>query len=253
VAAVQPWRPDRNSPHAQNVDLVLSNAVHVREHVAVALRSERRAVVLGGDCTTGLGTLAGAVAVFERPSWLYFDRHADLNTTANVRDGALDWTGLAHALALPDTIPQLTELVGAVPMIVPERILLFSHDLAEATGWEREQIRILKLERISSNAVEADPSAAAAAALRALAHRPIVVHFDVDAINFTDAPLSEHTGRGAGITLDAAMTALKHLMIDPRVCALTITELNPDHAAADPQALRTFVAGLVDALTASGE
>ena len=32
---------------------------------------------------------------------LYLDRHYDLNTPESTTDGALDWMGLAHALALP--------------------------------------------------------------------------------------------------------------------------------------------------------
>jgi arginase len=32
---------------------------------------------------------------------LYADRHYDINTPETTTDGALDWMGLAHALALP--------------------------------------------------------------------------------------------------------------------------------------------------------
>lgn len=77
---------------------------------------------------------------------------------------------------------------------------------------------------------------------------PIVVHFDVDAITFTDAPLSEHTGRRSGIPLNAALQALRELLADERVCALTVTELNPHHAGADAASLSTFIAGLVSAV-----
>lgn len=251
--APQRWRPDRASPNAQNAELVVASAADVRDRVAGALQSSRRALVLGGDCTVGLGTLAGATAIAdEPPSWLYFDLHADLNTTTSVRDGALDWTGMAHAFALPDTVPALTQLTARVPMISPERVVLFSHDLAHATPWEAREIRRLRVQRISAAEVEAHPVAAAEAALGRLDEsRPVVIHFDVDAVNFTHAPLSENTGRDSGITLDAAMTALQRLAADGRVSALTVTELNPDHAAADPDVLPTFVAKLAAAIAAA--
>jgi len=250
---LQPWRPDRASPRAQNVDLVLANATGVRDRVANALRAGRRVLVLGGDCTTGLGTLAGAaVASHTEPSWLYFDLHADLNTTMSVPDGALDWTGMAHALGLADTIASLCAIGGVVPLIAPQRVILFSHDLGEATVWERQQIELLSLRRISHEEVHSDPTGMAVSALGQLkAQRPIVLHFDIDAINFTDAPLSEHTGRGSGIPLKAALTALRELMADDRVCAVTVTELNPQHAAADPAMLSIFVSGLVSAMAAT--
>ena len=250
---LQPWTPDRAAPRAQNADLVLANARGVRDGTAEALRAGRRVLVLGGDCTTGLGTLAGAVAAGHgQPSWLYFDAHADLNTTTSVPDGALDWTGMAHALGLADTVEALRQIGGAVPLTAPHRVLLFSHDLSAATAWEREQIERLALRRTPSEAVGDDPVGAAAAALEQLdGQAPIVVHLDVDAINFTDAPLSENTGRTIGSPLAAALQALRTVMADARVCALTVAELNPHHAAADPAALATFVAGVVAAMAAA--
>ena len=79
----------------------------------------------------------------------------------------------------------------------------------------------------------------------------IVLHFDVDVINFTDAPLSENHGRETGLLLETALAALTSLLADPRVRALTVTELNPHHAAADPATLPTFPSGLVNALAHS--
>ena len=79
--------------------------------------------------------------------------------------------------------------------------------------------------------------------------RPVVLHFDVDVVNFIDAPLSENDGRETGLPLQSALAALTTLLADARVRALTVTELNPHHAAADPKALPRFVSGLVKALS----
>jgi arginase len=74
------------------------------------------------------------------------------------------------------------------------------------------------------------------------------VHFDVDVIDFTDAPLSENTGRNQGLPFAAAFAALGVLLRSDRVAALTITELNPDHGAADGATVARFVAALVESL-----
>ena len=74
------------------------------------------------------------------------------------------------------------------------------------------------------------------------------MHFDVDCIDFTDAPLSENTGRNIGLAQDAAFAALAAVLLDSRVSALTITELNPDHGADDGSTLAAFVDRLVAAL-----
>ena len=97
----------------------------------------------------------------------------------------------------------------------------------------------------------ADPAGSAAEAVRRLTARTgrYLVHFDVDAIDFGDAPLSENTDRNVGLTLSAALAALSELLQSPSLAALTVTELNPMHAAAVPGLLERFARGLTAALT----
>ena len=247
---VVPWRPDRRSPRAQNVDLVATHAAGVRDRVAQALDDSARVFVLGGDCTTGVGTIAGVVAHAQSPvGVVYFDLHADLNTTASVPDGALDWTGMAHALGLPDTAEELRR-IGPSPLLEPRQLVLFAHGAEQATDWEKTQIDRLNISRVPVETVRADPAGAAAGALDLFdPGTRLVVHFDVDVVDFNDAPLSENVGRGIGLSLATALTALASLLRDPRVVAVTITELNPAHARADPEALRALIEGLASAFS----
>ena len=78
----------------------------------------------------------------------------------------------------------------------------------------------------------------------------LLVHFDVDVIDFNDAQLSEDAVRGDGLTLDAAMRALGVLCGSERLSALTVTELNPLHGDEQGEQVRRFVDRLADALTA---
>ena len=57
----------------------------------------------------------------------------------------------------------------------------------------------------------------------------LLVHFDVDVIDFTDVPLSENWGRNEGLTDESALRALPPLLESPAFAGLTITELNPYH------------------------
>jgi len=86
----------------------------------------------------------------------------------------------------------------------------------------------------------------------ALAHFPdaattILVHFDVDVIDFTDAPLSENTGRNIGLEIHTASEALGTLLGDGRVAALTIAELNPGHGEEDGSTVEDFCSRLAGA------
>lgn len=89
---VVPWRPDRARPRAQNLEAVLDVVRTTATRVADALRDgDRRVLVLGGDCTVGIGTIAGVRATRDGIAVAYFDLHSDLNTPASATDGALDW------------------------------------------------------------------------------------------------------------------------------------------------------------------
>jgi arginase len=205
--------------------------------------------VLGGDYTVGVGTVAGVVDVADSVGLVYFDLHADLNTPESVIDGALDWMGVAHMLAIDGTEAALTRIGPRTPLLAASDVVLFGHDAARATSWEAAQIERAGLARIPIEAVRADPVGAARQGLDVLASaRRVVVHLDVDVIDFTDAPLSENTGRNMGLPLADAMAALGALASSDRLAALTITELNPAHASAEEGLLERFAALVAGAL-----
>jgi arginase len=76
----------------------------------------------------------------------------------------------------------------------------------------------------------------------------LLLHFDVDTVDFTDAPLSENTGRNEGLPLDIALRALAVLASAEHLSALTVTELNPLHGDEDGRSLERFVDGLAGCL-----
>ena len=92
------WRVDHDEPRAMNADAVVDGVRAVAAKVQDALRAGDLPLVLGGDCTVGVGTVAGAVAAGAEPRLVYLDLHPDLNTPGSVPDGALDWMGVAHML-----------------------------------------------------------------------------------------------------------------------------------------------------------
>ena len=246
-----PWRPDRANPRAQNLGAVVEQVRTTAIRVAVGLaESGRIALVLGGDCTIGIGTVAGARSTLGDVGLLYFDLHSDLNTPASAGDGALDWMGLAHMLAIPGCEPSLAGAAGRVPIIDPAQVVLFGHGRAQATGWERNQIKRLDLARFAVEDVAADPEAVAADALGLLANRAdrYVIHLDVDVVDFTDAPLSEHTSRNTGLPLGTMFRALKVLAAGDGLAAITVTEVTPKNAAAEDGLLERFAESLVAAI-----
>jgi arginase len=245
------WRTDREMPSAANLEAVIETAAAVQAGVAKAAAGDFT-LVLGGDCTVGIGTVAGQLQVAERLGLVYFDLHADLNVPASTDDGALDWMGVAHMLDVTGAIPKLAGLGPRRPMLAAEQIVFFGLEQARLTDFERRAIRERSPAVIGVAEVVADPAGSAERARSALEGNcdRIAVHFDVDVIDFLDAPLSENVDRDGGLRLDEAMTALRGLLDSPRAAALTVTEVNPDHGDPDGADMEALAEGLATALAA---
>ena len=226
------WRPDRDNRRAQNLGKVVEIVRDTADRVAEAAGAGEVTLVLGGDCTVGIGSVAGHVAAGERVGLVYFDTHADLNVPASVLPGTLDWMGMAHMLGEEGAADELVAVGPKRPLLNPDQVVLLAWGPEQAEPHEREAIERLGLEAIPVDRVVADPAGAAADARSFLEDRVdrVVVHFDVDVIDFTDTPLSENTGRNEGLPYAVAIEALAVLLASPRLAGLTITELNPAHA-----------------------
>ena len=249
----QAWGPDRDHPLAQNADQATTSVQQLADRLHPLLARGDIALVLGGNCTIALGVVAalrrlGAGA----PGLLYVDRHYDLNTPQSTTDGALDWMGLAHALALPGCLDTLTDAFGRRPLLEADQVAWLGVEPRVATQWEREQADRLGLHVTTSQALAADPHAAALVALGHLPPGPLALHLDVDVMDFVDAPLAENTDcRNTGPTLHQAAEALTTAARDPRMRALSIGELNPTRCAGDPDALPRFISSIARILAAA--
>jgi arginase len=246
------WRPDPARPDAQNAPTVVEIVTDTARRVRQARHEEEITLVLGGDCTVGIGTVAGHGADDRSVGLVYFDAHADLNVPASVREGTLDWMGMAHMLAIDGTVPELVGAGPHTPLLTPEQVVVLGWGPDSATDFEREVIERTALRTIPVQTVRTDPQAAALEARTSLEARydRLLVHFDVDVIDFTDVPLSENCGRNQGLAYEQAMSALAVLLASPKLAGVTVTELNPDHAEASAGALPRFAQDLARCLAA---
>jgi arginase len=245
------WQPDPDSPRAMNAGAVLTVVREVAGQVATALSEGRDVLILGGDCTVEIGTVAGALKRSTSTGLVYVDLDTDLNTPQSTQDGALDWMVVSHLLGIEGTLPELARVGSRAPLLQPHQVLLFAGDNSEP--FERELIDKLAIRRVGLAEVVADPAAAAWHAIDDWARQfeQLLVHVDVDVLDFVDTPLAENTRRFYGLTLDQLLDALGPLLAAPNRVALTVCELNPDHGAADGSTLRRFAEALARVLAPS--
>jgi arginase len=242
------WRVDRMNPRAMNAGIAARVAKATAGRVATALAEERAVLVLGGDCTVELGTVAGALAGTENVGLIYIDLDTDLNTPESTDDGALDWMGVAHMLGVPNTIPALAEVGSRLPLLEPRQILFFANN--NSKSFERQIIADLGLAEVMLEAVAADPAGAAQNVKNdwAQGFERLLIHLDVDVLDYLDMPLAENTRRNIGLRFEQLIEALNVFLSAPNWIGLTISEVNPDHGESDGSTLRTFVDALADAM-----
>lgn len=247
------WLPDRVRPFAQNLGDEVDAMAELSAAAAGLLADGERLLVLGGSCTVAVGMCAAMALASERPRIIYGDRHLDLNTPRSTTEGSLSWMGMAHALAFADAAPELADATGHAPLLRPSDLVYLGVDATrEATDWEREQAAELGLVLVDQAALCDDPRGAARRARGALPPGPFVVHLDVDVLDFLDAPLAENVnGRNSGPTIVILEQALVELLRDPDCRGMSIGQLDPAHARADPSALPRLVSALVAALTST--
>lgn len=245
------WRPDRANVRAMNADVVARVAQATAERVAPALAADDAVLVLGGDCTVELGTVAGALRSRQSLGLVYIDLDTDLNTPASTEDGALDWMGVAHLLGVEGAMPALARLGPRVPMLRPEQVLFFANGYSQP--FERKLMEDLALAEVPLPQVAADPAGAAETVATGWARQfeRLLVHLDVDVLSYVDMPLAENTRRNVGLRFDQLVAALRPLLAAPNWAALTVTEVNPDHGADDGSTLRIFAEALAEAMASS--
>jgi arginase len=245
------WRVDRNNPRAMNADAVARTARSTATLVEKALDAGGVALVLGGDCTVELGTVAGALQSTEDVGLLYIDLDTDLNTPQSTADGALDWMGVAHMLGVPGALEELVSIGPRAPLLRPEQVHYFACDNVEP--FERQLIRDMGIANVPLAEVALYPGSAAERVVNGWASRfeRLLIHLDVDVLDFTDMPLAENTRRNVGLKFDQLVPALRVLLAAPNWAALTVCELNPHHGASDGSTLRMFVAALSETIAAA--
>lgn len=240
------WKSDGASPGAANVHLVAAVARELADTVATAFADSENVLVLGGDCTIELGTVAGAVRDGSTVGLAYVDLDADLNTPAT-GDGILDWMGVAHLLAVPGAHAELCSLASQRPMLDTDAVRLLA--TANITAPEQNVIDDLNI-HVELLAAVAEELEQVAARTRdwAKAYDRLLVHVDIDVLDFEKFPIAENTDLRGGLDLAALGRLLTELCTLPNWRALTLTEVNPGHAPDERHSFEHLISMLTGAL-----
>ncbi len=242
-----PYQPDDDNPTARNADTVIAVATELADSVAVALGDDHDVLVLGGDCTVELGTVAGSVVDGASVAIAYVDLDTDLNTP-ETGDGVLGWMGVAHLLDVPGVVDGLAGLGSRRPLLEPSAIRMFAAE--NITPAERAVVDRIGLQIEPLAAIVDDPAAVVERTRAwAASYDRLLVHVDIDVLDYTKIPIAEEVRDSPGLELSQLTSLVRDLCSLDNWRALTVTQIDPDHAPDQADSFRQLIGMIVAALS----
>jgi arginase len=220
---VQLHKPDEESPRARNLRGVLGSIEALKPRVEAAIKSSALPLIISGDCSVALATVAGARRYFRSVSFVYVDRDADLNTPATTPSGCVDGMTVSHLTGRGAA--ELVRFWGEPPLVREPDLALFG--VARLDPPEEEYLSRSMLRKFLADDVRRmGPSAAAKSAIERIhsGTHEFVLHLDVDAIDGFAA--TNYPGSG-GLTLEDVREALEVFVTQPHLAAIEVTAYNP--------------------------
>ena len=242
-----PYQPDDDNPTARNADTVIAVATELADSVAVALGDDHDVLVLGGDCTVELGTVAGSVVDGASVGIAYVDLDTDLNTP-ETGDGVLGWMGVAHLLDVPGVVDGLAGLGPRRPLLEPSAIRMFAAE--NITPAERAVVDRVGLQIEPLAAIVDDPAAVVERTRAwAASYDRLLVHVDIDVLDYAKFPIAEEVRDSPGLELSQLTSLVRNLCSLDNWRALTVTQIDPDHAPDQADSFRQLIGMIVAALS----
>jgi arginase len=106
----------------RNLDLVSEKTTKLAVKVDEVIESGSFPLVLGGDHSIAIGTLAGVSKHYQSLGVIWYDAHGDLNTAETSPSGNIHGMPLAVSLGLGHK--SLTEIAGYTPKVKPENVVI---------------------------------------------------------------------------------------------------------------------------------
>jgi arginase len=220
---VQLYGADDESPRARNVRKVIASLDALKLKVEQAVKSGALPLILSGDCSVALATVAGARRYFRNLSMIYLDRDADLHTPATTPTGSVDTMVVSHLTGRGAA--ELVRFWPEPPLVREPDLALFGLERVDPA--EEEVLARSPLRRyLAGDIHRAGARESAAIAIERVHGRgnDFVLHLDVDVI--ADFQATNRPGSG-GLTLDEVRDALEVFATQKHLAAIEITGYNP--------------------------
>ncbi len=229
IAVAIPEQKKEGHPNAKYLKEITATCTKHAELVLKTLEAGKTPVVLGGDHSVAVGTVAGVSEFLRRQNQklglIWIDAHTDINTPESSPSGNVHGMPLAAIMGLGP--PELANIFGFSPKIAPENCVLVGVrdiDAAEKENVRKAGIEVYTMRDIDERGMRAVMEEALRAAGRGTAGYH--VSLDMDWVDPEDAPGVGTPVRG-GATYREAHLAMEIIADHGRLTSFEIVEVNP--------------------------
>jgi len=181
-------------------------------------------VILGGDHSVAIGSIAGAAKFAQELGVIWFDFHPDANTPESSPSGNIH--GMPVAISLGYGYKELVQCAGFAPKVLPENLCIIGAkdiDAFEKTFLQKlgvEMYTLFDIDKMSIHTIMEK-------VLRKLSHCDAIhISFDIDVLDPLIAPGTGIISRG-GLTYREASYIMRRLADENIVSSIDIIEVNP--------------------------
>jgi len=214
--------PDSN---LRNLQLVAEKNEELAKAVSKVVEEGSFPLVLGGDHSIAIGTLAGVAKHYKNLGVIWFDAHGDLNTAETSPTGNIHGMPLAVNIGLGHEF--LTNMMGYSPKVKPEHVVIIgarSLDEGERKLIKEKGIKVYtmhEIDRLGMTKVMEETIAY-------LKDKTDGVHLslDLDGLDPTDAP-GVGTPVTGGISYRESHLAMEMLAESGLITSAEFVEVNP--------------------------
>jgi arginase len=217
--------------NARNPEIVGPVTKVLADMVTEKLEQGRFPLILGGDHSVGIGSLAGIMRVRPETGVIWVDAHADLNTPHTSESGNMHGMPVGMMMKGVETdapVPGFEWLSG-IPKLSPDSVVyvgLRDVDLAERKMIHELGIAAFTMHEIDRYGIGAVMDMALNHLLAKDPHRPLHLSYDIDAVDPVLAPATGTTVRG-GLTFREAHYVAEAVAKSGNLASADIVELNP--------------------------
>ena len=208
---------------------IVATVAALKEKVYQSFKDGRTPLILGGDHSLAIGTIAGATKFFserkKKIGVIWLDAHGDINTPETSQSGNIHGMPLAHGLGKGHK--DLLALSETIPMVDPSRTVLIG--IRDLDPGEQNTIREMGVRAFTMRDVdEMGMRNVIQEAIRIATNGTEGFHlsYDVDSMDPSVAPGVGTPVRG-GFTYREGHLAMELLHDSGKILSMDVTEVNP--------------------------